>query len=103
MKGSIEPTWEHVENRHGGMCSFKIELNKSPIMFEDFCSKMVTGILNNDPDDINGVSVSPKNNWAIVKIWNKSSKNDLSKTLKKDILDKYSELGVRYKPNSPEY
>ena len=103
MKDDIEPTWEHEENRKGGVCSFKIELNKSPDVFQHLCIHMVCGLLTEKYDDINGISMSPKNNWAIIKIWNKDSKNDLSKNLLKDILDKYSHLGIRYKTNIPEY
>lgn len=103
MKSNIDPTWEHEDNRNGGACSFKIELHKSADVFEYLCIKMVTGTLSSQSDDINGISLSPKNNWAIIKIWNADSKFDLSKTLTKEVIDKYSHLGIRYKPNVPEY
>jgi hypothetical protein len=103
MRNDVEPTWEHVENRNGGVCSFKIELDKSSNVFTDLCNKMVCGELVEDPHDINGISLSPKNNWTIIKIWNKDKKNDLSKTLCKEIIEKYSELGIRYKVHTPEF
>jgi hypothetical protein len=103
MRGDIEPTWEHNENRNGGVCSFKIEISKAVEIFEYLSIKMVSGGLSIHSDDINGISISPKNNWAIIKIWNGDMKYDLSKTLTKEVLDKYSHLDIRYKPNVPEY
>jgi hypothetical protein len=105
MKGEVKPIWEHEDNRNGGVCSFKIELNKSAEIFSDLCVKMVCDMLTTTTNfnDINGISISPKNTWAIVKIWNKNSENDLSVTLSPEIITKYSELGIRYKPNAPEY
>lgn len=103
MKDDIEPIWEHETNRNGGVCSFKIEINDSLPVWIDLIMRFVCDSLNNDSDDINGISISPKNNWAIIKIWNKENKNNLSKTLKQDILEKYNNLSIKYKINSPEY
>lgn len=103
MKGNIEPTWEHEENRNGGVCSLKTEIHKASEMFEYLTTKMVSGELSMYPDDINGISISPKNNWAIIKIWNSDMKHDLSKTLTKDVINKYSYMDLRYKPNVPEF
>lgn len=103
MRGTIQPIWEDESNKYGGVCSFRIEINKCKDVVEYLSCKMVCRELNDDFTDITGLSFSPKNNWAIIKIWNKNSKNDLSKTLNKDILEKYSEISIKYKPNEPEY
>ncbi len=103
MKNGIEPIWEHDANRNGGVCSFRIELNNFEKLWEELNIRMVSGTLSKDSEDITGLSISPKNSWAIIKIWNKNSNNDLSTTLPKDIIDKYGKFGIRYKPNSPEY
>ena len=103
MKGDIEPTWEHPANRNGGTCSFKTEIGEAPQIFEGLSSYMVMDKLTDDPVDINGISFSPKNSWAIIKIWNRDGKNDISTKLDKDVLAKYSELSIKYKANTPEY
>lgn len=103
MKNDIQPTWEHHDNRNGGVCSFKLELTNFYQFWEEITLLMLCGKLSNVENDINGISFSPKNNWAIIKIWNKDSKNDLTKTLNDDILKKYSKFSIRYKPNNPEY
>lgn len=103
MKEGTDPLWEHENNRNGGVCSFKSDIESSIKIYEDLCVKMICNCLVNNPDDINGISVSPKNNWAIIKIWNKDKNNDLSKTLNPDILEIYKELSIKYKENEPEY
>ncbi len=103
MKEGIEPIWEHETNRNGGMCSFKLEINDSLPVWTDLIMRFVCDNLNKEPTDINGISISPKNSWAIIKIWNRENKNDLSKTLDHDILKKYGNLSIKYKSNSPEY
>jgi hypothetical protein len=103
MKDGINPTWEDPCNRNGGVCSFKVETTNAPIMWEDLNIKMVLEILSKNKGDINGLSISPKNTWTIVKIWNKNSINDLSKSLNDDILEKYRKYSIKYRPNAPEY
>lgn len=103
MKNNIEPLWEHEENRKGGVCSFRVEVHNSIEIYEKLCLYMVLNILCNYPNDITGVSFSPKGNWAFVKVWNKNSDNDLSKTLSKDLLTAYSNLSIKYRANKPEY
>lgn len=103
MKENIHPIWEHPINRNGGVCSLRVDLNSFESIWEDLNINMVCGKLTDNSDDINGLSISPKNNWAIIKIWNKDSNNDLSMCLSKNLLDKYSKYSIRYKPNSPEY
>src|SRR5579885_1015755 len=90
MKEDTEPVWEHVNNRNGGICSFRTEIDQSLEIYEDLCINMVLGNLINDMNDINGISISPKNNWAIIKIWNKNKNNDISFLLNNEIKNKYN-------------
>lgn len=103
MKEGTDPIWEHVNNRDGGVCSFKTTMDVSLKMYEDLCVRLMCDIMTNNTDDINGVSYSPKNNWAIIKIWNKDKKNDLSVTLDQHILTVYKNTSIKYKSNEPEY
>jgi len=103
MKEGITPLWEDVNNRSGGICSMRIEFNNSYELWELLCVHLVCDILTDDSNDINGVSFSPKNNWVILKVWNKDSKKDVSKKLNKFILNKYNNISIKYKENEPEY
>lgn len=103
MKDGITPIWEDPNNRDGGVCSLRLELEKAHDIFEDLNIRMICQILNDEPNDINGVSMSPKNSWVIIKIWNKDSRNDLSLTMSKDVLERYADLSIKYRANEPEY
>lgn len=103
MKDDIEPIWEHEQNRNGGVCSFRIELNNSLPVWEYLNAAMVCDKLSTDSSDINGISISPRSNWAIIKVWNRDQNKDLTKLIHNDILVKYSHLSIKYKSNAPEY
>lgn len=110
MRSGIKPIWEDVNNREGSTCSFRTEIeyvghNESIPMIElweylIFCTLGET--LLDDNSIINGISLTPKNNWAIIKIWSKN-KNDLTETLKNKLKNKFNNLSVKYKPFIPEY
>ncbi len=103
MKDNIQPIWEHESNRHGGVFSFKIDTPSSYKVWEDLNMTMVCDKLSSDCSDINGLSINPRNNWAIIKIWNRDSKKDFENILANDVKSKYSYLSMKYKANSPEY
>jgi len=103
MKKNVQPIWEHETNRNGGICSFRIELKVALKLWELIAIYMVCGQLTNNYDDINGISFSPKNHWVIIKIWNKDSKNDISKFINEAIFNKFPNLSVKYRSNQPEY
>lgn len=103
MREGIDPTWEHEMNRNGGTCSLRTDIGESLMIFEELCSYMVCNSLTDCPSDITGISFSPKNNWAIIKIWNSNKLNDLSVTLNTELLGKYKDLSIKYKENNPEF
>ena len=71
MKDKILPLWEVKENKSGGYWSFKITKNKINSVWKDICSQIIGNtILNVDKMIyVNGVSLSPKINNCIIKIW----------------------------------
>lgn len=107
MKKGITPMWEDENNRTGGICSMKIDFDKSFLCYENLCSYLVTENITNNLSDINGVSFSPKINsrlsFSIIKIWNKNNKNNVINDLNKKLINKYSKLSLQYKSNIPEY
>lgn len=103
MKDGITPMWEDVNNRDGGICSFKVDIRQSLSIFEEFALYMVCECLIDNNDDINGLSFSPKNSWAIIKIWNRDKNNDIAALLNPEIKKKYNKLSIKYKCNEPEF
>jgi len=81
--GCIYPQWEDKHNRKGGYWSFKVSKDKAEeawfnlMMFT--LGECVVGDVN-EIKYINGISISPKKNFCIIKIWNSDStkcSNDL--------------------------
>ncbi len=103
MKPNVQPIWEDESNRHGGICSLRIELDHALKVYELLCIFLACEKLVGDISDINGISITPKNNWAIIKIWNKDKNKKISELLHKSILDKYKHVSIQYKPTQPEY
>lgn len=103
MKHNITPIWEDENNRDGGICSLRIEMDHALQVYELLCIFLMCEKLVSNIDDINGISITPKNNWAILKIWNKNKHNKVDRLLHKYILDKYKNVSIQYKQNQPEY
>ena len=73
MKNDIFPTWEDPNNRLGGCISFKYDNN----ILKEFLKLLLLCITNNlstkeNINEINGLSISPKKEFNIVKIWTKN-------------------------------
>lgn len=86
MKDNILPIWEDPENINGSSLSFKI-LGKDVVKsWTDIILYTITEDINlNENHNINGLSISPKKEFNIIKIWTKDSVNKYS--------DLYKEYG----------
>ena len=87
MKENIEPLWENKDNINGGCWSYKISKKDCYMSLIEIFMAVCGDSLVEDKyiNVINGVSISPKRNYCIVKIWNNDySINDVE-LLSKDI------------------
>lgn len=74
MKDNILPLWETQDNIDGGCFSYKISNNNIVAIFKILLYKIVGNTLIDDENinnNINGLSISPKKNFCIIKIWMK--------------------------------
>lgn len=71
MKEKILPIWESKDNKLGGYWSLKISKNEINKVWKDISSQLVgnTLIKEDKLEFINGISLSPKINNCIIKIW----------------------------------
>lgn len=73
MRENIPPLWESSENINGGAWSFMIKNNSN---VEDVFYNIASGVLGENitvnPLLINGVTITPKTDSFIIKIWSKS-------------------------------
>jgi len=129
MRDGITPIWEDLNNRHGGICSLKIDYYNK-IGRNEIGSEIMTCIttlivnesLLSNNQEINGISYSIRNKSIFIKIWVKDYKKDSAfpSRLPLDFLNKVnkvlqnsdnnrrnlqsrSKISVQYKEIVPEY
>ena len=101
MKNDIFPTWEDPKNRMGGCISFKYDNN---ILNEwlKILLLCITEELSDYNKEINGLSISPKKEFNILKVWIKDDSKDY-KTLVKEY-EPFIKLGkCMYKKHELSY
>jgi len=72
MRDGITPMWEDPRNRNGGCFSYKV-INKTVPevwrnLFYALCGESLC-VEENHNKHINGITISPKKNFCIIKIW----------------------------------
>ena len=102
MKNNVTPIWEDPTNKSGGCWSFKINEANSQDLWNDLSLHLVTENMSSVKGDIVGLSVClKKNNFSVVKIWNKDNSNNSLNLLSKDILNKWG-LDIIYIAHMPD-
>jgi len=96
MKNDVKPLWE--ENIKGGFWTFKLMKKDADriwrILILNFVSNTITKN-SNESDLITGISISPKINNCIIKIWTKfNPDNTNASNILNDILDPNSNLSI---------
>ena len=102
MQKSITPIWEDTQNKNGGCWSFKIHESQSQELWDDLSSYLVTENLSKKQNDITGLSIClKKNNYSVIKIWNRDSKDNSLSLLNENILKKWG-MDIIYIAHIPE-
>lgn len=71
MRDPIPPLWENSANIRGGGYSFRTARKDATDIFYVYCLAMMAEILSFHPGNrMNGISISPKKGFNIIKIWN---------------------------------
>jgi hypothetical protein len=72
MRSGITPLWEDPKNRSGGCFSYKVINKQVPEIWKTLLYLLCGETLCVDPQNnkhINGITISPKKNFCIIKIW----------------------------------
>jgi hypothetical protein len=104
MRDGITPMWEDPKNRDGGCFSYKIINKHAPDVWKTlFC--LLCGeslcIKQEHSTHINGITISPKKNFCIIKIW-----MDVSTLQDPSIITSINNLakqGCLFKKHEPEF
>lgn len=94
MRKDIKPMWEADENINGGCLSFKIYKKSIYPSWNQLCDFLIgENILlgEDDWEKVNGISISPKKTFSILKIWFSDKNINDTKYLQKMDLFKYED------------
>jgi hypothetical protein len=72
MRDGIKPMWEDTKNKKGGCFSYKINNKNVSSIWKNLSYSLVGESLTENTNVrpcINGITISPKKNFCIVKIW----------------------------------
>jgi hypothetical protein len=105
MRDGITPVWEDPQNRHGGCFSYKIP-NKSVCEVWRDLSYVLTGETISPQASftscVTGITISPKKNFCIIKIWMRTTENQNPNSVTKEVPG-LSPQGCIFKKHTPEY
>jgi hypothetical protein len=69
MSDPVLPIWEDEHNINGGCISWKVDRKNSYKLWIDVVGHFLTQQLGSLTSKVNGVSISPKRNSSIIKLW----------------------------------
>ena len=77
MKNDIQPMWEDDDNKNGGCFSYKIQNENVVSVWKNLSYKLIGNSLlkPGTVNTISGITISPKRNFCIIKIWLQNCKH----------------------------
>ena len=105
MKEGIKPTWEDPKNRSGGCFSYKISNKNVYEVWRDITYVLVGGTISPAQSfvtNVTGITISPKKNFCIIKIWMANCDNQNPNIVNPDIKG-LSSNGCLFKKHAPDY
>lgn len=97
MRGNIPPLWENSQNIKGGSYSICISEHDSIEVFYRYTIACMFGFATTSDDTIQGITLSPKKGFHVIKLWNKEASR-FNKSTGLQILDKRV-ADIRYTPH----
>ena len=103
MKGGVNPTWEDPQNAKGGCFSYKISNTYVNNVWIKLSYTLVgeSLISKTNKNNITGITISPKKNFCIIKIWMSDCNNQDPTTI--SYFEGIDSRGCLFKKHNPEY
>ena len=70
MKDPSPPLWESSQNIRGGCYSFRYQKKEAHDIYVNYIISAMLGCLTSSENRINGITISPKRGFNIIKVWN---------------------------------
>jgi|TARA_R110002074_G_C12297811_1_gene644740 translation initiation factor 4E len=104
MREGVNPTWEDPANKEGGCFSFKVANKTVPPVWKKLSYVLAGETLSNNhklSKVINGITISPKRAFCIVKIWMRNC--SIQNPSKLTEVPGLNIQGCIFKKHKPEY
>ena len=105
MKDDILPIWEHEKNRNGGCFSYKVNNKFIVDVWKEMTYVLVGRTISEDNKFLNavsGITISPKKNFCIIKIWMENCDNQNPHVITNEIKN-LTPNGCIFKKHAPTY
>jgi hypothetical protein len=105
MKEGVKPIWEDPKNRAGGCFSYKIPNKCVYEVWKDLSYVLVGESISSQSSfvtSVTGITISPKKNFCIIKIWMSNCANQNPSIVTSDVKGMTSN-GCLFKKHAPEY
>jgi translation initiation factor 4E len=103
MKDGVNPMWEDPSNRNGGCFSYKISNKVVCDVWKQLSYVTAGGTISNQSSfvtNVTGITISPKKNFCIVKIWMSTCVNQNPSIVTNDVRG-LSDYGCLFKKHTP--
>jgi translation initiation factor 4E len=104
MRTGIQPVWEDVKNRKGGCFSYKVNNKCVSEAWKNLSYSLIGETLTEDMGllpQINGITISPKKSFCIIKIWTAGCNFQNPGVILK--IPELTTHGCLFKKHMPEY
>ena len=105
MREGVTPLWEDTQNKNGGCFSYKVSNKNVYEVWRDLTYVLIGNVISANDQfvfSVTGITISPKKNFCIIKIWMTNCKNQNASTVTNDVKGLTSQ-GCIFKKHAPEY
>jgi hypothetical protein len=79
MRGDFPPLWDAPETIDGGAWTFKVDKRDLPKFWRDLSCLCVGETICDDSENIIGLSISPKIRFVTVRVWTRTTNQDITR------------------------
>lgn len=105
MRDGITPMWEDQKNRNGGCFSYKVSNKNVYEVWRDLTYVLIGETISSNlvfVNSVTGITISPKKNFCIVKIWMTNCDHQNPTVVTNDVKN-LSPQGCLFKKHTPEF
>jgi hypothetical protein len=105
MRDGVMPMWEDPKNRNGGCFSYKVSNKNVYDVWKELTYVLVGESISGNPSFVNavtGITISPKKNFCIIKIWMNNCENQNPSVVTTDVNGLIPQ-GCLFKKHTPEF